>query len=282
MMLSATTVLVAVPHRQVDHYQAYFADHEDFVIQVATDLAAVRQALANQDVHIDGLVIDNRLGDVYSLIDDLRHTYPRLLIVLVDEEADFGIPGQADAISTDPFAGDNLVKQIKQLLSERRVETLRSDSLPAVRVFAKHLREATGLLGKQQAAVDACLEMGYDYVAYYQLAPADDGMVTLRAQAGAAAIQAIAPKESGADDLMTWVARSGQSRIAGPDDHPTHPLVARGRLGAVACVPVTFSQNMFGVLVACQDVPDSITNENVLMLELISSQLASAILKERR
>lgn len=79
---------------------------------------------------------------------------------------------------------------------------------------------------------------------------------------------------------MGWVAQNGQSRIAGPEDRPNHPLVARGRLGAVSCVPVSFSTRSFGVIVACKDRPGSITQEAVLMLELIAAQLAAAITKE--
>ena len=79
---------------------------------------------------------------------------------------------------------------------------------------------------------------------------------------------------------MGWVAQNGQSRIAGPNDDLTHPLVKRGRLGAVACVPVHSSGNRYGVLVACREIPDSITQENVLMLELVSAQLGAAVAQE--
>lgn len=80
---------------------------------------------------------------------------------------------------------------------------------------------------------------------------------------------------------MSWVIKNGQSRLAGPEDSPNHPLVARGRLGAVACVPVTFSGVSYGVMVACNDRPNSMDQENVLMLELVAAQLAAALSRER-
>jgi hypothetical protein len=38
----------------------------------------------------------------------------------------------------------------------------------------------------------------------------------------------------------------------------------------------------FGVLLACRKDADSITGDNVMMLELVSAQLASALAKEQR
>jgi GAF domain-containing protein len=198
----------------------------------------------------------------------------------VDEEADFGMPGQADEISTEPFENNDLIKRITRLMSDRQLETLRADSLPAVRQFAKELRKGSGEMGKQQAAVAACKDLGYDYVAFYRLENSNPPTVTLKAQDGPAPIQAVAPKAAAPDDLLMWVAQNGQSRITGPQDSPNYPLVAKGRLGAAVCVPVIFSGNRYGVLIACREMPNSITQENVLMLELVTAQLAAAISKE--
>jgi hypothetical protein len=273
-------ILIAVPQDNAQRYQENLSHYENFNLQIVTDVQDALDILDDRDLHSDVFVIDNRLGDVYTLVKELRNIYPRLLIIIVDEEADFGMPGQADDMSTEPFDDDDLAKRITRLISERRVETLRSDSLPAVRAFAKQLRSAAGALGKLEAAVQACQESGYDYVAYYQLETTDPFKMILKAQVGPAAIQSIAPKQAAPDDLMAWVAKSNLSRIAAPQDTPNHPLVARGRLGAVACVPVMFSGNTFGVLVACRDRPGSINQENILMLELIGAQLAGAISKE--
>lgn len=273
-------VLVAVRRENAGRFHKGLSAYKDFRVQIVSDTRDALDVLADRDKHVDVLVLDNGLGYIFEFIADLRHSYPRLFIVLVDEEADFGMPGQADEISTEPFKDNDLIRRITRLMSDRQLETLRADSMPAVRQFAKELRKASGELGKQQAAVSACKDLGYDYVAFYRLESLDPLRITLKAHDGPNAIQAVAPKQTSTDDLMTWVTQSGQSRIAGPQDSPNHPLVAKGRLGAAACVPVTFSSNRYGALVACRDQPGTITQENMLMLELVAAQLAAAISKE--
>lgn len=279
--MATVDLLVGVSKEHATRYYKSLSVHSEFQVRVATEITDVLDMLADSDSHTDVLAIDNGMGDVYQLITDLRQKYPRLLIVLVDEDADFGMPGQADEISTEPFENDDLAKRIKRLMSDRQMETLRSDSLPAVRNIAKQLREATGRLGKQEAAVSASKDMGYDYVAFYNLEDSNTYKLSLRAQKGPNAITAITPKIATGEDLMSWVIKNGQSRLAGPEDRPNHPLVARGRLGAVACVPVTFSGVSYGVMVACNDRPNSMDQENVLMLELVAAQLAGALSRER-
>jgi hypothetical protein len=273
-------LLVIVRPDSASRYYQNLALENGFNVQIAHTLSDCLSILADPDEHTDALILDNTISGVDDLVSDLRHSYPRLLIILVDEESDFGMPGQADDISTEPLHNNDLARRIQRLMSDRQMETLRSDSLPAVRSFAKQLRGATGVIGKQQAAVNACLDMGYEYVAYFQ--HTNDHPLTLhvRAEAGQSAIQAIAPKVAGSDDLMSWVLQNGQSRVAGPEDKLNHPLVSRGRLGSIACVPVTFNQVVYGVMVACRDRPGSINQEHVVMLELVSAQLAGALSKE--
>jgi|FLYN01.1.fsa_nt_gi DNA-binding NarL/FixJ family response regulator len=279
--MAAVNILVAVRREDAGRYHKNLSAHQDFrVVEIVSNLNDALDILADRERHIDVLVVDNQLGHVYELIMELRHSYPRLLIVLVDEEADFAMPGQADEISTTPFEDNDLTRRITRLMSDRQLETLRADSMPAVRQFAKQLRKAAGELGKYQSAVSACRDLGYDYVAFYRLESLDPLQVSLRAQDGPNAIQAIAPKQASPDDLVTWVAQSNQSRIAGPQDNPNYALVAKGRLGTVACVPVVFGSARYGVLVACREQPNSITQDNVLMLDLVSAQLAAAISKE--
>ncbi|MEO8611223.1 MAG: GAF domain-containing protein [Chloroflexota bacterium] len=278
--MSNVDVLVAVQRENASRYYKNLSAYKDFRVQMVSDTGDAFNILADRDQHIDVLVLDNGLGYIYEFIQDLRHSYPRLFIVLVDEEADFGMPGQADEISTEPFENNDLIKRIARLMSDRQLETLRADSLPAVRSFAKELRKASGEMGKQQAAVAACKDLGYDYVAFYRLENTNPPTVTLKAQDGPAPIQAVAPKAAAPDDLLMWVAQNGQSRITGPQDSPNYPLVAKGRLGAAVCVPVIFGGNRYGVLIACREMPNSITQENVLMLELVTAQLAAAISKE--
>jgi GAF domain-containing protein len=278
--MSSVDILVAVPREDASRFYKNLSSYEDFRIQMVSDAGDALDILADPERPVDVLVLDNRLGHVFELIAELRQSYPRLLIILVDEDADFGMPGQADEISTDPFTDNDLIRRITRLMSDRQLETLRADSMPAVRQFAKQLRKAAGELGKYQSAVAACKDLGYDYVAFYRLDSFDPIQVSLRAQDGPAAIQAVAPKQAEVDDIVMWVAQTSQSRIAGPEDKPNYLLVARGRLGAVACVPVMFGGARYGVLVACREQPNSITQDNVLMLDLVSAQLAAAISKE--
>jgi GAF domain-containing protein len=77
------------------------------------------------------------------------------------------------------------------------------------------------------------------------------------------------------------VSQNGQSRIVGPDDQPNHPFIRQQRFHSGVCVPVGTTLR-FGVILACRDQPDAISQQNVLMLELVSAQLASALAKQAR
>lgn len=278
--MAITDVLIAVRREDAKRYKESLSPHKDLRLQIVSDKSDALNVLADRDKHVDVLVIANQLGGVFELIADLRQTYPRLFIIIVDEEADFGLPGQADEISTMPFTNNDLVRRITRLMSDRQLATLRADSLPAVRDFAKRLRKAVGESGKQQAAVSACKDLDYDYVSFYRLESLDPLKITLKAQDGTSAIQAVAPKQAAPDDLITWVAKTGQSRIVSPEDEPNYLLVKRGRMGAAACVPVIFNDSRYGIIVACRERPGTINQENVMMLELVAAQLAAAISKE--
>ncbi|MGQ9888709.1 MAG: GAF domain-containing protein [Aggregatilineales bacterium] len=281
--MSFIDVLVAVRREDASRYYKNMTTYPELRVQIVSTTADAAAVLADQNKHVDILVIDNQLGGVFSFISELRLSYPRLLIVLVDEAADFALPGEADEISTEPFNNDDLLRRITRLMSDRKLETLRADSLPAVREFAKRLRQAVGEGGKHEAAVAACMDLGYQYVAFYRLEDTNPTRLTLRAQRGPAALQAAAPRQAAPDDLITWVAQNGQSRIASPTDESNQPalrLIQNGKVGAAACVPVVFGGKRYGVLLACRDQAGSISQENVLMLELVSAQLAAAISKE--
>lgn len=278
--MGAIDVLVTVRREDASRYHKNLSTQSDFALQIISDKSDTFNILADPDQHIDVLVIDNQLGEVLDFITELRHSYPRLIIILVDEQADFALPGEADMISTAPFENDDLIRRITRLMSDRQLETLRADSLPAVRDFAKRLRQANGEYGKQQEAVSACIDLNYDYVAFYRLENPDPLQVILKAQAGPRDVQTVAPRQANPDDIMTWVAKNRQSRIAGPSDSPNHPFITRNLFGAVACVPVAFSGNYYGVLVAFRETAASIEQEQVLMLELVSAQLAAAVSHE--
>lgn len=279
--MSQIDVLLAIHREDAKRYYQNLNQHKDLRPQIVTTAQEVMEILGNDSQRVDVLVLDNRLEDSFELVEDVRHTYPRLVIVLIDEDADFALPGRADDVSTAPFTNDDLVRRIMRLMSDRQLETLRADAMPAIREFAKQLRHVTGSgdLGKQQAAVNACSELGYDYVAFYKVDASQGLSVRLRAQAGAPPLQAAAPEEAGVDDIVGWVAKSAQSRTAGPQDSLNYRLVTQGRMGAVAAVPVS-TATTYGVLVACRLEPDSINQSHVLMLELISAQLAAAVSKE--
>lgn len=272
-------ILLAVRREQASQFYKNLSARKDFRLNLVSDARDALDFLADSEKQADVFVIDKDLEHAHDLIAELRHTYPRLLIILVDQEADFAMPGQADEVSTEPFTNDDLARRITRLMSDRRLETLRADAMPPVREFAKSLRKAAGEIGKAQAAVAACRDLGYEYVAYYRIMSTDPLEVTMRAQDGPAPATNAAPKQATASDIIGWVATTGQSRIAAPGDEVGHPLVAEGRLGAVACVPVG-STPRIGVLVAIRQEPGSISQQNVMMLELVSAQLAAVITKE--
>ncbi|HEX3049062.1 MAG TPA: hypothetical protein VHP83_00285 [Aggregatilineaceae bacterium] len=275
-------VLAAVRLPSMLSYRENLTKDPQIVLNVVTSEADAREKLADSQQRTDVFVVDNGLGNVFELIKDLRQTYPRLLILLVDEEADFGMPGQADEVSVDPFHHDDLLKRIKRLTEERRLETLRADALPPVRNFAKSLRKTGPGQSKPQAAVEAIKELGYDYVAFYNVLPTTPPELTLSAQVGPNAVTAMAPqKQDYEKSLVGWVCQNGQSRIVGGDDEPNHPFIKQQRFGAGACVPVGTTLR-FGVILACREMPNAITQQNILMLELVSAQLASALAKQTR
>lgn len=273
--------LIAIQQQDAERYRTHFESKaEDFTVRLVHSADATRDALADRSAPpLDVLILDNGLDRAFDFITVLRQTYPRLIIVLVDEEADFATPGQADDISTEPFISDDLVRRIKRLMSDRQMETLRADAMPPVREFARLLRKSTGELGKQQAAITACRGMGFDYVAFYSVITLDPLVIEVTAEDGPPAILDIAPRRAIAADIVGWVAQTGHSRTAGPSDDPTHPLVKRGRLGAVTCVAVGRTSR-YGVLAGLRDQPGSITQHQVMMMELISAQLAAVLARD--
>ncbi len=177
-------VLAAVRLQSLVEFRKNLSKDPQMRVTLVTSENETRETLADSKQRTDVLVVDNGLGGVFELVKELRHTYPRLLIILVDQEADFGMPGHADEVSVDPFKDDDLLQRIKRLTEERSLETLRADALPPVRAFAKSLRRAGPGLSKAEAAVGAIQELGYDYVAFYSLVPATPPELKLDAQDG--------------------------------------------------------------------------------------------------
>jgi hypothetical protein len=278
MTTKQINLLVAVPRDKANRYYKNLTAHKDLRVQVVTDAPSTLDSLSDRERRVDVLVLDQALDSAFELMDELRETYPRLLVVLIDEGADFALPGQADEISTEPFNNDDLVRRINRLMSDRQLETLRADTMPAVREFAKHLRTAIGEYGKAGAAVSALHALGFDYVAFYRIESLTPPLITLKVQEGDTGLQMAAPMEAAPEDIISMVARTGQSRSAGAADAVNHPLVVRGRLSAVACVPVGMTTR-YGVLV-CGRQAGTISQDQVLVMELISAQFAAAIYKD--
>lgn len=273
-----TTLLAAIPAGRAPAYETYFSDRSDMRAHIVSQVSEAVAALADRERIIDVLVLDNALDRAYDLVTQLRKSYPRLIIVLVDEGADFATPGQADEISTDPFTDDDLVRRIQRLLADRGLETLRADAMPPIREFARMLRKAVGDIGKYQAAVSACRTLGYDYVAFYALD--SEGRLTLSAQEGGGAFESAAPLYAAPDDIVSWVAKTGQSRTTSHGDTLSHRLIERGLLTMAACSPVGRT-NRYGVLYAGHISIQPIQQQQVLLLELISAQLAAVLSKEQ-
>ncbi|MBZ0304712.1 MAG: hypothetical protein K8I82_01470 [Anaerolineae bacterium] len=282
-MSQKLNVLVAVQLPSMAKYRENLRKEPQFAVTIVTDLDKVREAMDDASKHTDVLVLDNGLGDeIHRLIKEVRQSFPRLLIILVDESADFAMPGRADDVTTTPFENDDLITRIKRLHEDRHLQTLRADALPPVRVFAKSLLKAGKGKAKQQAAVEAIKEIGYDYVAFYSLTATNPPEMTLVAQVGPPDAVSSAPKKQDYEgSLVGGVARSGQSRILNAGEEAVHPFLQKKRYAVAVCVPVGTTLR-FGVLLACKEAEKSITQENVMILELISAQLASALAKDAR
>jgi GAF domain-containing protein len=275
-------VLAAVRLQSLSQFREHLSKDPQLKLTLVTEENEAREVLANPHQRTDVFVVDNSLGGIFEMVKELRLTYPRLLIILVDQEADFGMPGHADEVCVEPFENDDLLKRIKRLNEERSLETLRADALPPVRSFAKSLRRAGPGQAKTQAAVEAIKELGYDYVAFYTIIPTLPPELRLSSQVGPDNLMSVAPQQQDYNSsLLGWVSQNGQSRIVGPEDPTNHPFVKQQRFRSGVCVPVGTTLR-FGVIFACREQLSAITQQNVLMLELVSAQLASALAKQAR
>lgn len=273
-------VLVTIALEDTARYRTGLKKEPQFKVTMVNELEKGREVLDDPAQQIDVVVVDSKLGDVYDHIKDIRNSYPRLIILLVDEDADFAMPGRADDVTTAPFEDDDLINRIKRLNEDRRLQTLRADALPPVRSFAKSILKAGKGKAKQQAAVEAVRELGYDYVAFYTISQSEPPELTLIAQDGGPEATQQAPKKIPYENnLAAWVAQNGQSRVVASNDDLSHPLLDMFKSGA--CVPVGTTMR-FGVMVAFKSLEGAISEENVMMLELVSAQLASALAKDAR
>ena len=216
--------LLAVVHTDsAERFHAELDSFAEFEVVLSTDKNDAVAIMGEDNRRLDVIVVDEQLGDSNNFINYIRHKYPRVIIILVDEEADFGFPGQADDISVDPFSNDDLLNRIRKLLSDRRMETHRSDSLPAVRSIAKQLNKATSNSDLYRVATDALVDQGYDYAAYYGLEADDPVHLTLRTQTGPTPSNPLRPKKLQA--TTSWAGSPATDKAASPRQtiHPTIP-----------------------------------------------------------
>lgn len=278
-------ILATLREDKIEQYRDELSSANDLRVQIAATTAALLDMLAGDTQHIDLVLIDNELDSANIFVPDLRQRYPKLPIIIVDEEADFGTPGHASDLSCDPFLDDELIHKVNRLLG-RSISTgaPETESQPAQSAVSAPENAPENAAQTPANRIDTTLkaiqEMGFDYVAYYTIDGTDPPALTLAGQHGPNAINAVAPKSAGSDDLMGHVAKTQKSQIAGPQDTPIHPLVARGRLGAVVCVPVSHEDTRYGVLAVCNDRPGSIQTDIMPALEMVASQLAAALKRD--
>jgi hypothetical protein len=278
--MSEITILVAATEDRIDRYRQNLIAETD--LRVKTVCAPQETLdLLHEDKTIDIFILDSEFhSEVHYFMGNVRQKFPRLLMIYVDEGADFGTRGHADDISTDPFQNSELVHKIKYLVSERRTETIQASSVPAIRDIYRRMRSATGAEGKRREATRACLDLGFEYAAFYRLEGESPVNLTLQTQEGIQGLKAVAPRNADPDDLMAWVAEHNETKIAKQADTINYRLVAKGRLGAAICTPVFFEHSHYGVLIACSERPDGISQDNIMLTELIAAQLASALSTE--
>lgn len=274
--MSEIRVLAAVHSERAARYKQEFSS----VIWVrAHVLSCITQAVQQVETFLPQiLVLDQAIDGASAYLDTFRQQFPHIMIILVDEDADFALPGIADDIATTPFKEGDLLRRIRRLLANRQMETLRADAMPPVHDLNKRLRKAIGEQAKAQEAVNACLNLGFVYAALYRMDSRDPIQVNLVAQCGASEIQLLAPQQVDDTQAVGWVAKTGQSRVLNPADNPGHPLIPK-YLSAAAIVPVGVA-NRYGTLFAAKNIGSSVQQQDLLMLELVAAQLASTLAKE--
>jgi hypothetical protein len=115
----------------------------------------------------------------------------------------------------------------------------------------------------------------------YVIIPSSPPTLSLATQIGPADVSPVVPTRVEYTDILGHVARTGQAKIIGLGDSPNHFLVERGRYGT-AVVSAVGTTLRFGVIIAFREQAQSIKQDSIVMLELITAQLASALAKDQR
>lgn len=275
-------VLAAVPKESFARYREHLERDPQVVLTLVSRHEEVMARLGDAQAHSDVVVLDSGLGDLFGFVKTLRQVHANLLIILVDEGADFGLPGQADELSVAPFEDDDLLRRIKRLAEERRLQTLRADIEPPVRMLAKKLMRARSSKAMLQAALETVRELGYVYAAFYGVDEQNAGGLVLRVQIGPPDLTKVAPTQQDiAGTLVGWVFEHGQSRVAGMADALAHPFLQQQRVNSAVGVPVGMALR-YGVLLVCRAQGGVVAHKQVMMLELIGAHLANALARHDR
>lgn len=253
--MSKTRVFAIVRAERAHRYEQEFSGAHWVHAQVISSIEQSFPKIAENDPQI--LIIDQSLDGAFAYINSFRQQHPKISIIIVDEDADFALPGAADDITTTPFKEGDLLRRIRRLLANRQMETLRADAMPPVRELNKRLRNAVGEHAKAHEAVSACLELGYVYAALYRLNLRDPIQVNLIAQDGEDKAQQLAPLQADDTQAVGWVAKTGQSRLLRVEDTPGHPLISSEYVSEAAVVPVGVT-NRYGTLFAAKASGDTI------------------------
>lgn len=277
--MSELKLIVVIRPETKTQYQDYFGAQANLAVLINTDFGAALEYLQATNQRIDVVVVDNQLAGSAAFIRQIRAAFPRLLILLVDDEADFLMPGRADDVSLNPFEGDDLLNRIQRLLQERHIETLRADSLPPVRKAAQQLRHATDIPGRIAVTLETIRALEYDFVAFYEQADTGDSWQLVNA-VGDQEIVTFAPEKQKNRTLIGQVGEHRQNQLVGPEDEPNYSLIKRGRLGCGSAVVVGNTAQVYGVMLAARQAPASVNHEDMMMLELVCAQLAAALTQQ--
>ena len=278
--MQTVSVLLAIPESKRATYYEGLSDDPSLSIHTVHTAESLFEEVRTIEP-LDLLIIDSLLDPrTHQIVGDIRRTRPRLIMILIDQSADFGTRGHADALSTDPFQNNELLRVIRRLLNERNTETLQSSAMPAIRDIYRRMRSAVGVAGKRQEAAQCCLEVGFVYAAYYEVVNDDPFHLDLQTQAGPQSLKASAPRSADINGLIGWSAANNQTRIAQAGDTLSHRFITHGRVSSAIAIPVASDHQLYGALIACADAGVTISQDRVMLVELISAQLAAALVHD--
>lgn len=274
-------VLAAIPREQAARYYTSLSASGQYELTLTSDSRDTLDLLEDRGRHFDALVLDSRLAEVDSLLDDVQFNLPRMIVVLVDETGDSPLRERLrpDHVSSAPFLDDDLERRIARLLSDSQLETMPANTMLPVRELARKLRTEEEPGDRFRVAVEACRGLGYHYTAFYRVEQQEPPLLELAAQQGADGFSDLVPASADGQSVIARVAMTGECLILASGHPEGYAPLAEGVLSSVAMVPAGRAA-CFGVLIAARTEPNAINTENLGVLELVAAQLAAAIARE--